>query len=160
MIVVVNSSPLIALSRIKKLTLLKTLFNEIQIPSAVYEEVVIQGRGRCGTNEIESAKWIKTKEIKNKSHVNYLLETLDEGEAEVLILAEELNADWAIIDEPKARISAVLIGLKVIGTVGIILLAKELCVIKNVKHILDSLRKNNFRISDNICKWALHEAGE
>lgn len=50
---------------------------------------------------------------------------LDRGEAEVLVLAEELKADWLIIDEEKARIAARLIGFRQISTVGVLVLAKK-----------------------------------
>lgn len=53
-----NSTPLIALSRINELELLHTIFGTIIIPSAVYDEVVLEGAGRPGVKEVTNASWI------------------------------------------------------------------------------------------------------
>ncbi|MEB3780665.1 MAG: hypothetical protein GSR85_10650 [Desulfurococcales archaeon] len=65
-IVVSDSSPLIHLSQIGRLNLLKDLFRELLIPPAVYHEVVIEGRGRPGSEEVREASWIRVVEIRNK----------------------------------------------------------------------------------------------
>ena len=67
--VVSNASPLIALSLIEKLYLLKELWGEIIIPEAVYKEVVIQGKGEPGALLVENAiknRWIKVIQIKEE----------------------------------------------------------------------------------------------
>jgi len=56
--VVSNSSPLIALSRINKLSLLQDLFEQVIIPSGVYNEIVERGRDKKGSKEVKSAEWI------------------------------------------------------------------------------------------------------
>jgi predicted nucleic acid-binding protein len=89
-----------------------------------------------------------------------LLTDLDIGEAEVLVLASELKADWVILDEEKARIAARLIGLKVIGTVGILLLAKRMGLISSLKPLLDTLRREKFYISKQVYAAAIQHAGE
>ena len=58
--VVSNSSPLIALATISSLPLLKTLFQQIAIPQAVYNEVVVYGAGEPGSTEVAEAQWIHT----------------------------------------------------------------------------------------------------
>ena len=60
MIVVCNSSPLINLARIDKLYLLRELYDQITIPEAVWNEVVIGGKDQPGAREIGSANWIIT----------------------------------------------------------------------------------------------------
>ncbi len=68
--VVADSSCLIALSQIEMFGLLKELFSEIYIPSAVYEEVVVTGRGEPGSGETESALkdgWISMKDVNDNS---------------------------------------------------------------------------------------------
>jgi predicted nucleic acid-binding protein len=68
--VVADSSCLIALSQIELFGLLKELFSEIYIPSAVYEEVVVKGRGEPGSGETESALkdgWISMKDVNDNS---------------------------------------------------------------------------------------------
>ena len=59
---VVNSTPLIALSMLNHLFVLKALFDEIFVPSSVYEEVVLKGGNRPGSQEVVKADWIIVKE--------------------------------------------------------------------------------------------------
>ena len=77
MIVVSNSTPLIALSRIKKFNLLKEYFWEISIPKEVFDEVVIRGRNLSGAEEVASVNWIKVEDVMNKIAVESLSMTLD-----------------------------------------------------------------------------------
>ena len=63
--VVSDSSPLINLVRIGKLTILWDLYGELHIPEAVWEEAVLKGEGQAGANEIKTAPWVKTQSVKN-----------------------------------------------------------------------------------------------
>jgi predicted nucleic acid-binding protein len=56
-----------------------------------------------------------------------ILDKLDEGESESIVLASELKADYIILDEKLARRKAGLLGLPVIGTLGILLISSEKC---------------------------------
>ncbi|MBI4778586.1 DUF3368 domain-containing protein, partial [Candidatus Desantisbacteria bacterium] len=143
-----NATPLIALAKIDKVDLLRELFEEIYIPEAVYDDVVTRGRNRSGTDEVKNANWIKRKSVRNRMMVKLFLAELDRGEAEVLVLANEINADKVIIDERKGRNAAELAGLGIIGTVGIILLAKRQGKIRSVKELLDKLKDEDFRLSN------------
>ena len=98
MIVVSDSSPLIGLAQIQRLELLPCLFGEIFIPQAVYDEVVIAGRkkGR-DVQAVSTATWIKTVVVSDPSSVGALLKELDEGEAETIVLAQALNAEWVLM---------------------------------------------------------------
>jgi len=60
MSIVSNASPLINLVRIGQLNLLHQLYNEIVVPEAVWREVVIEGSGQPGADELKSATWVKT----------------------------------------------------------------------------------------------------
>lgn len=68
MIVVANSTPLIALSKVGKFNLLKDIFGEIVIPQGVYDEVVVQGAGRPGAGKVRKAAWIRTKQVRNRHY--------------------------------------------------------------------------------------------
>lgn len=160
MIVISNSTPLIGLTKIGHLYLLQELFNTIIIPSAVYEEVVVQASGRPGSSEISTASWVQTEILTDRAKVDYLRADLDWGEAEVLVLAEELNADWVLLDEPKARLAAQLLGLKFIGTVGLLLLAKQRNKVTSIRPLLDHLKRENFHLSEKVYQVVLQQAGE
>ena len=81
--VIVNATPLIALSGINQLELLNQLFNEVIIPHVVYEEVVIKGANKTGAINLQNADWIKIERISPKT-INPLLLGLDQGELEVI----------------------------------------------------------------------------
>lgn len=158
--IVCDSTALIGLAKIKKIELLKQIYKEVSIPEAIFSEVVTKGRGRPGVKEIENAEWIKRKTIKDRRTVEMLSAEIGRGEAEVLVLGKELDADWLIIDDERARTAATSAGFNIIGLVGILLLAKELKLISSVKPLLDNLKKNHFRLSDKIFEEVLKKAGE
>jgi len=101
MIVVANASPLIHLSAIQRLDVLKALFVEVFIPREVYDEVVTRGIGRPGSQEVASADWIRVCPVENEVAVRVLqVGGLGKGEAECIVLAQETNADWRILERP------------------------------------------------------------
>jgi len=151
MIVVSNSSPLIALAKIGKLYILGELFKEIIIPKAVWNEVVVKGKGKPGAEEVEKAEWIKVKEVRDKLSVEVLKGEIEIGEAEAIILAKELNADLLIMDEKIPRIIAESIGLRVIGSLAILYIAKKRGLIKeDFDEIVKELRARGIRFSDDV----------
>lgn len=160
MIVVSDSTILIGLAKIGKLDLLSKIFPKIFIPQEVYIELVEKGKRKPGAEKIKNARWIESKSVKDRTQVNLLLASLEKGEAEVLCLAKELKAGLVLLDEEKARKSAVLAGFTVLGTVGLLLLAKDLGLIKEVRSPLNELQKKKFRISERIITEALKKAGE
>ena len=104
MIVVSNTTPLIGMAIIERFDLLSQLFGTIHIAQAVYEEVVVAGRENGGAKaEVSSATWIKTVAVRDQLAVDVLLDELDRGEAETVVLARELSADWVLMDEKKGR---------------------------------------------------------
>jgi len=118
--IVSDSSPLIALAKIGRLNLLE---HEIVVPKAVFEEITRSRREYAR----KLYKWGKNRVsvVNNRQAVEYLELVLDRGEAEVIVLAEELRADAVLIDDLKARKTAVLRGLAVVGAIGVLLDAKE-----------------------------------
>ena len=153
--IVSNSSPLIVLSRINRLSLLRDLFGEIHIPRAVYEEVV---RGRKGA-EIVDNKWIKIKNIKDQDFAEYLSKMIGKGEAEAIILAKE-NKSKLLIDDAQGRKHAELLNLQFIGSLGLLKLAKNRSLISSVKEIIDEMKKQSFRIDEELITAVLESVGE
>ena len=102
MIIVSNTTPLIGLASIQRFELLKQLFGELYIAQSVYDEAVVTGREAGGAKrEVSSAQWIKTVRAHDRLAVKVLLDELDLGEAETIVLAHELGADWVLMDEKK-----------------------------------------------------------
>lgn len=149
-LVISNASPLIGLCQIKRLDLLKALWTEITIPAAVYKEVVISGAEKPGARMVEKAcqDWIHGSAVKNTPEVQALQTVLDAGEAEVITLGQELQADLVILDNREPRIFAQNVGLKIIGTVGMLKLAWQKSLISDPVKELRQLRRDGFWIDD------------
>lgn len=160
MIVVSDSTILIGLVKIGKLDLLKETFSKVYIPEEVFKEVVERGKGKPGSKVIKESVWIEPKPVKDKIQVAFLLGSLEKGEAEVLVLARELNADLILLDEKKAGKSAVIAGFEIMGLLGLFILAKNLGLIHEVRPLVDELMIKKFRISDKIIEKTLKKAGE
>lgn len=158
--VVSNSGPLIALAEINRFLLLKQLFGEFSIPSAVYREVVVDGAGRSGAKETAEADWIKTVEVQDRLAVDLLRDELGPGQSEAIVLATELSADYILLDDWKARRKARHLGLRVNGTLGVLLMAKVAGLVKEVKPLLNQLQKTDFRMSSKVYQDVLAKAGE
>lgn len=159
MIVISDSTILIGLVKIGKLDLLKEIFSKVYIPEEVFKEVVERGKGKPGSKVIKEAAWIEPKPVKDKIQVAFLLGSLEKGEAEVLVLARELNADLILLDEEKARKSAVIAGFEIM-VLGLFIMAKNLGLIHEVRPLVDKLMIKKFRISDKIIEKTLKKAGE
>lgn len=157
-----NSSVLISLSTIGKLRLLHKRFPDgIIIPKTVREEVVEAGSGRPGGLEVSSASWITVEEAADKKLVNLLRTELDKGEAEAIALAHELKAKVVLLDERDARSAALKLGIRVLGTVGILVWSKRAGLIASLHNELDLLQsKGKFRLSSQLYARALSESGE
>jgi uncharacterized protein len=160
--VISNASVLIALSSIGMLSLLRERFPEsIVVPEAVWREVVDEGAERPGASEVSKANWIEVHKVNDKGMVGLLRAELDEGEAESIALAHEVSADVVLLDERDARQAAIRMGLKVLGTVGILLWGKQAGKLMNLRELLDALRfQGKFRISQRLYERVILEAGE
>ncbi len=121
--VVSNTTPIISLLKIGRLTILRDLYTEIYIPKEVFMEWE-KGKDKEYYRDVSKIDWIKVTEIRDKKSLAYFLE-LDKGEAETIILANEINAELVIIDEILGRFHAKNSNLKVTGTLGILLKAKK-----------------------------------
>lgn len=160
MIVVCDSTILIGLAQIRRLDLLRKVFSEISIPEEVFHEVVEKGGDKPGSQDIKNADWIEIIPVKDKTQVDLMMISLDKGEAEVLALAKELPADLIMIDEEKARKSAIIAGYNIMGLLGFFILAKNLGLVPRIRPLIEELTRKRFRISDRIVSEALIKAGE
>ncbi|MBM3262426.1 MAG: DUF3368 domain-containing protein [candidate division Zixibacteria bacterium] len=159
MMVVSNTAPLIGLAAIKRFDLLYHLFGRIHIPTAVYAETVSSGHEEGGAKqEVSSASWIVVTSVQNPSGFEDRLSDLDHGEAETVMLACELGADWTLMDERKGRRRLAEYGLAHIGTIGILLKARHLGLISSLRPELDHLEAHGFRLSADLRKRTLRQA--
>jgi len=151
MIVVADSSPLIALCRIGRLELLRDLFGQLVIPEAVWQEVVASHPGKAGVTEIAAATWIGQQTVKDRPLVNLLRQDLGAGESEAIVLAREISADVLLMDERRGREAAKRLGITCTGLVGILLEARRRGVVNDPASIARDLRDiAGFWISDEL----------
>jgi hypothetical protein len=131
------------------------------IPEAVWQEVVEDGEGQPGAEEIRQADWVERAEVSNRQLVRSLRQELDPGEAEAIALAVEINADWLLMDERLGRQTARHFGLGYIGLIGILKVAKRRGEIAALRPLLEQLRDlAGFRVSPAMYEQALREMGE
>ncbi len=159
-IVVSDTTAITHLAKIGALNILHQLYPVIYIPEAVYSELTSGGSRVPGAYEAESFPWIKILQVKNKAGVKLLVKTLDQGESEAIALAKEIKADLLIIDEKLGREEAESMGIKIVGIVGILLLAKKKHIITKVKPYLEHLRCSGFRMNQQLYDTALNLANE
>lgn len=158
--VVCNSSTVIALVRIGHLDILEKVAKSLIIPPAVYEDIVIKGAGRPGAAEVREAKWIEKRNVSDRELVMRLNAILGLGESEAIALAKEIKADLIILDDEKARKTAISEGLRITGLLAFLIQAKEKGIIKRVKPIIDELKHKGFFISEGLYQDAIQKAGE
>ncbi len=159
---VVDSSALIALSSIGQLSLLKHRFPQgVLIPDAVWYEVVEAGAGRPGANEVRAADWIQRRNVEDQDYVRLLSTELDAGEAEAIVLTRQEQVDVILLDEKEARRVARRLGMRVLGTVGLLIWARQHGLITSLSTQLKALQQEGgFRLSEDLYLEALRRVGE
>ena len=161
MIVVSNTTPLIGLASIQRFDLLKHLFGEVHIAQAVYNEIMNAGSVKgTAVPEVSTSLWLKSVAVQDRLAVEVLLDELDFGEAETIVLAREIKADWVVMDEKKGRQKLVQLGINKIGTLGVLLKAKEINLLSHIKPELEKLQENGFSLSQAVIESVLEQAGE
>lgn len=148
-IIVSDTSCLIALSNIDMLGLLKDLYSEIIVTPEVEAEF--------GENLPE---WFIVLKVRNTEKQIELSKRLDLGESSSIILATEIKNSILIIDEIKGRKIAKSFEIEIIGTVGILLLAYKMGLIKDIMGLIQKLLDNGFRLSPKIMESLHKKYGE
>ena len=158
--VVVNTTPLIALSHVGRLDILKKLYGEIIIPEAVYIELSVKKDSICKKTVDKSLDWIRVEKIKNQMAKVMYKTQLHDGEVEVMILSKEIGADVVIIDDANAKKHAKYLELPVTGTLGVLIKAKQKGYVDELKPILQQMIENNIYISQKLVELCLNQVGE
>lgn len=161
MVIVSDTTTLGNLFMIQKLWILEKLYGNVIIPEAVLYELEKLKLNKLNISQITDSTWIKIRPVMNESLVAILSESLDRGESEAIVLAQELRADLLIIDEIKGRNYAKKLNIRIIGLVGILVQAKIEGILENVGEILDELKhKAGFWISQELYDKAIVMSNE
>jgi predicted nucleic acid-binding protein len=154
--IVLDTGPVISLAVIDKLELLTQLFTEIAIPTAVWEEL----RRSDFFNDFPRIKSFFERRVKKINSFNELILITDYGESESMLLYKELEADFLVIDDKKARAIAEELGINCIGTLAILIKAKEKGFITTLKPVFESLIQNNRYYSRSVVNAILSKHNE
>ena len=156
MIVVADSSPLIALARIGRLELLRSVLGSVLLPAAVWTELVQMGIGRPGAAAVMTADWIGRREIVDVGLATLLRRDLGAGESEAIVLAREVGADLLLMDERMGRAAATRLGLRVTGLVGVLIEARARGLLPDAATVIDDLhREAGFWLSEELRRLVL-----
>ena len=159
-LVAVDASSLIGLAAVDALDLLERLFGTVAITTAVREEVAA-GAGLPGATEVEAAVaagWIRVVDVGTGTTD---FPRLGADEAATLRLAmAQAGGTLVVIDEQLARTRARALGIPVTGLVGVLLAAKREGHVAQVSSFLQRLRSSGFRLSEDLIRTALTQAGE
>ena len=157
--VVVNTGPLVFLSKIDRLSILQKLGN-IYVPKKVVAEIQFKKDAVSKAVIMASNDWLKIKTAKDKNLFNVLSKELDGGEAEVICFALEQKADLVVLDDQDARRFAHRYGLNVIGTLGLLAWAKKKGIVKSFRGEVVKLQKAGFYATRGIIEALAKEVKE
>ena len=156
---VVNASPLILLGKIDKLGLLSALADVVAVPQAVVKEIGAKPDGAPILQVIaqDSSYCVVDDEAVPSEILSW---DLGAGESQVITNAHRHGADRVVIDDREARRCARAMGLKVIGTLGIVGRAKHMGQIERAAPIIERLRETGLYVTDELVQRILREVGE
>lgn len=158
--IVINTGPLIALvAGLGDLALLKELYQEVLVPAEVADEIATLRTSRFVQPEFERATWL-TRWPAPLTLPPWLGSVLDRGEAAVIQLALNEKISTVCIDEAAGRRVAQLSGLRVTGSIGILLRAKREAKLPSLRTVLDQMRANGVWLGEKLVASALAQAGE
>ncbi|WP_373508518.1 DUF3368 domain-containing protein [Thiocapsa sp.] len=152
-----NTTPLIALSGIGRLDLLPQLFSVVHVVEAVVGECAVGGP--VAVPDPTSLPWLRVV-VASEPTLPGLLLSLDRGERDTLAMARKLGAERVIIDERIGRNMAELLGLKVVGTLGVLLQAKHRGLIPSFHEAVTQMQANGIFYHPTLVEKLRGEAGE
>jgi len=156
---VVNASPLIYLASSGLIDLLKVASDTIVVPDAVAQEILVRGSADPTATAIQTTAWIQVVEAPAPSD-ELAAWDLGKGETAVLAYAAANAGTTAIIDDLAGRRCAEAIGVKLRGTLGLVLIAKRRGIVTSARETLTRLRAAGMYLADAVIDRALQEIGE
>ena len=155
-IVFADTSALISLGIVGHIDLIEKIFGDHFIANAVWEELQ-----KYELPEIEKSLFLPLEKrvvrIKSRNHLSIVM---DYGESESVILYEELNADYLLIDDNKARFIAESFNVNCIGSIGLLVKAKQMGLIKDLKSIFEIWLEKERYFSRKLLNKILIQTGE
>ncbi len=155
---IVNASPLILLAKVGQLDLLRTGVPEALVPDVVLAEVGARGPANPVFQQILSASWLKIVPAPPTPR-SVLVWGLGAGEGSVLTVALTDPDSEAILDDRGARRCAQTLKIGVRGTLGLVILAKQIGSLPAARPVVEQLRRSGLFLSDQVADQALALVG-
>lgn len=157
--VIINASPLIFLCKSGFQDLLPQLYEEIIVPTPVWEEVMVGGSADMAAQILPTLAWVNQREVTTTNQI-VTDWNLGIGESSVLHLALALSGYRVMLDDAAARDCAKTLGLLFIGTGGFLVTAKKHGLIPSVGQALEDVINAGLWISDHVIDLLKKQAGE
>jgi hypothetical protein len=158
--IIADTGPIIVFARIGRLALLQQVVETVIIPDAVYDELVIGGRGRPGADAISQSEWIQRETIGDPNATQHFPNILEQGEREAIVLAQERQATL-LLDDQRARQEARNRGVEVVGVLWVLGEAKRRGFVTEVRPIIDELLAMGYWLHpERVIRPFLEEMGE
>ena len=155
-IVIADTGAIISLGLVGFIDLIEKVFGDFYIANAVWEELQNYENKNFDVNTLSLLK----KHVVNIKSRNHLSVIMDYGESESVILYEEMKADYLLIDDNKARIIAESFDVNCIGSIGLLLKAKQKGLIKELKPVFENWLENERYFSKKLLNKILTQLGE
>lgn len=154
--VVADSGPIFSLAIIDRLHILPSLFSHILIPDAVWHEVT-SDPATPHHHRIHAFFHDKVRAVKG---INELTFMMDDGESEAVMLCKEMEADFLLIDDRKARRIAETLGISCVGTLGVLVAAKNKGLITELRPLFSAFITSGRYYSLPLLNTLLESHGE
>jgi predicted nucleic acid-binding protein len=148
-VIISDTSCIILLDKIGELKLLHTLFGQVIVTQEIADEF-----------KRELPDWFTIVNPINKTYQKILEASLDKGESSAIAFAIEQQDCLLIIDDYKGRKYAEQLGIKITGTLGVIIDAKLSGHLESVKPLLERIKMTDFRLTYELEKRTLEKSGE
>ena len=154
-----NASPLIFLTRVGLLEVLREPAGEVLVPDVVVAEIDRRGPSDQAAAAIRSTGWLHVVASPAVS-IGMAAWNLGAGETAVIAIASAGPGSMVAIDDLAARRTARSLGIPLLGTLALVALAKAVGMVPAVGPVLDRLRQGGMFVSDRLARQVLDQAGE
>jgi predicted nucleic acid-binding protein len=154
-LVVADTTPLITLAGVGEIRLLPLLFGEIHIPEQVWDEYE-KFRPQQQLPDLSAMAWLQRHLVISDQQFTML----DDGEAAALTLVQMLHAQLLLVDEQKARKVAAQANMQIVGTLGLLLRAKQEGHLAAIRPITDQFLRLKRYYTPVLIAQVLQAAGE
>lgn len=154
-----NASPIVFLAKLNRFELLRLGVDEVLVPTEVIKEIRAKQDEVTTCVERHLGTWLRECVLAQPETMQVLVD-LDAGERAVIAQALQERVNTIATDDMAARRLARRLGLKPIGTVGLLLAAKKRGMLQSLRNEIARLRDLGFWITDDLVRHALREAGE